>query len=170
MNQGNIAQGFQVVDGRRGPRPIGRIAIAVSRYNDSITSALLLGAVQTLRQAGLSDTQLLVGYAPGAWELPLAIQLLIDQPDVVAAIALGAVIRGETTHDQHLNRAVSMALMDLGLRTAKPVLLGLLTCNTLEQAVQRSGGAAGNKGTECAQAALEMLGLAALLQTPSAVQ
>ncbi len=74
-------------------------------------------------------------------------------------ICLGAVIRGETTHDQHINRAVSLALADIGVRTGVPVLFGVLTCDTLEQAIHRSGGNVGNKGSECALAALEMVSL-----------
>jgi 6,7-dimethyl-8-ribityllumazine synthase len=78
---------------------------------------------------------------------------------VQAVLALGAVIRGETTHDQHINRAVSNALMDLMLTTGKPVGFGLLTCNTMEQAIQRAGGNVGNKGQETADAVLAMLKL-----------
>jgi 6,7-dimethyl-8-ribityllumazine synthase len=94
---------------------------------------------------------------PGAWELPLAAKFLIDRPSMVAVITLGAVIRGETTHDQHINRAVSGALMELQMRTGKPVGFGLLTCNNLEQAIHRAGGNVGNKGCEAAGAVLEMV-------------
>jgi 6,7-dimethyl-8-ribityllumazine synthase len=81
----------------------------------------------------------------------------------VAVICLGAVIRGETTHDQHINRAVSVGLGEAGLHSGVPVLFGVLTCDTLEQAIQRSGGNVGNKGSECALAALEMVNLLAKL-------
>ncbi len=76
-----------------------------------------------------------------------------------AVLCLGAVIRGETTHDQHINRAVSLGITEVGLSNSLPVLFGMLTCDTLEQAIQRSGGNVGNKGSECAEAALEMISL-----------
>ena len=76
-----------------------------------------------------------------------------------AVLCLGAVIRGETTHDQHINRAVSLGITEVGLSSSLPVLFGMLTCDTLEQAIQRSGGNVGNKGSECAEAALEMISL-----------
>ncbi len=81
----------------------------------------------------------------------------------MAVICLGAVIRGETTHDQHINRAVSVGLGEAGLHSGVPVLFGVLTCDTLEQAIHRSGGNVGNKGSECAKAALEMVDLLAKL-------
>jgi len=96
---------------------------------------------------------------PGAWELPSVVRHIIDQPDIVAAIALGCVIRGETTHDEHINRAVSLSLMDMGTEKQIPIAFGLLTCNTLEQAINRSGGTVGNKGHEAAGAVVELLRL-----------
>ena len=111
------------------------------------------------KRAGVAVGDIDIVWVPGAFELPLVADRLACSRRYVAVIALGAVIRGETTHDQHINRAVSMALMDSGLRSGVPVLFGLLTCDTLEQALHRSGGNVGNKGTECAQAALEMVNL-----------
>ena len=89
----------------------GKIGIVVSSYNSNITDRLLDGATTTLRNAGFDDARLLVRKVPGAWELPLPAKQLALQDDVVGVLTLGAVIRGETTHDQHINRAVSMALM-----------------------------------------------------------
>ena len=100
-----------------------------------------------------------MAWVPGAFELPLVADRLAGSGQYVAVLALGAVIRGETTHDQHINRAVSMGLMDAGLRSGVPVLFGVLTCDTLEQAIHRAGGNIGNKGVECAEAALEMVSL-----------
>jgi 6,7-dimethyl-8-ribityllumazine synthase len=137
----------------------GRWAIVVSRYNETVCSRLLAGARATLETAGVAAGNIDIVWVPGAFELPLAVDRLAGSRQYVAVIALGAVIRGETTHDQHINRAVSMGLMDAGLRSGVPVLFGLLTCETLEQALHRSGGNVGNKGTECAQAALEMVSL-----------
>jgi 6,7-dimethyl-8-ribityllumazine synthase len=139
--------------------PQGRFAIAVSRYNESITGKLLTGAVRTLIEHGVADDAIDVAWAPGAFEVPLIADRLASSGQYVAVLALGAVIRGETTHDQHINRAVSLGLMEAGLRSGVPVLFGLLTCDSLEQAIHRAGGNVGNKGTECAEAALRMANL-----------
>jgi 6,7-dimethyl-8-ribityllumazine synthase len=135
----------------------GKIGIVVSRYNDHITGKLLQGALSTLDKAAIASSNIVVAWAPGAWEIPLLCQDLVEKPEVSAVIGLGCVIRGETTHDQHINQAVSQALMSLSLQHSKPVAFGLLTCNTLEQAIHRSGGRVGNKGEEAANAILEML-------------
>ena len=137
----------------------GRFAIVVSRYNESITGKLLSGAVDTLVAAGIADDAIDVAWVPGAWEISLVAQRLAASKGYVAVLCLGAVIRGETTHDQHINRQVSLSLGQTSLETGIPVLFGVLTCNSLEQAIHRSGGNVGNKGEECAQAALEMVSL-----------
>lgn len=137
----------------------GNFGIVVSTYNANITLKLLDGALTTLKAAGVSEDRVQVLKVPGAWELPLATLRLMEDSSVAAVIALGAVIRGETTHDQHINRAVSNALMDLQLRFGKPVGFGLLTCNNLEQAIHRAGGNVGNKGCEATEAALAMVRL-----------
>ena len=143
--------------------PAGSFAIVVSRYNESITRKLLAGALETLAENGVADADVDVAWVPGAWEIPLAADRLAQSGRYLAVICLGAVIRGETTHDQHINRAVSLGLTEAGLRSGVPVLFGLLTCETLEQAIHRSGGNVGNKGSECARAALEMVNLLAKL-------
>ncbi|HUS40759.1 MAG: 6,7-dimethyl-8-ribityllumazine synthase [Pirellulales bacterium] len=136
-----------------------RFAIVVSRYNQSITSQLLNGAIKTLTAAGLPEDQIVVAWVPGAFEIPLIAERLAASGKYAAVLCLGAVIRGETTHDQHINRAVSVGVTDVALKTGVPVLFGVLTCDTLEQAIHRSGGNVGNKGVECAEAALEMASL-----------
>ena len=141
----------------------GRLGIVVSRYNESITGKLLAGALATLAEHGVGDDRVDVAWVPGAWEIPLVAQRMATGGRYAAVICLGTVIRGETTHDEHINRAVSIGLGDLGLHTGVPVLFGVLTCNTLEQAIHRSGGNVGNKGSECALAALEMISLLAKL-------
>jgi 6,7-dimethyl-8-ribityllumazine synthase len=141
------------------PSPTDRFAIVVARWNESITRKLLDGALSTLRDRGVADAAIDVAWVPGAWELPLVAQELAESGRYQALICLGAVIRGETTHDQHINRAVSTAISELALATGIPVLFGLLTCETMEQAIHRAGGNVGNKGSECAAAALEMIGL-----------
>jgi len=100
-----------------------------------------------------------VAWVPGAWEIPLVAQRMALSEQYVAVLCLGAVIKGETTHDEHINRQVSMNLGEIALESDIPVLFGVLTCNTVEQAIHRAGGNAGNKGQECAEAALEMVRL-----------
>ena len=136
-----------------------RYAIVVSRYNESITGKLLDGAVNTLVESGVATDAIDVAWVPGAWEIPLIASRLAKSERYSAVLCLGAVIRGETTHDEHINRQVSGSLGRLGLETGLPVLFGILTCNNLEQAIHRSGGNVGNKGEECANAALEMVSL-----------
>ena len=148
----------QQFDGKSGPLS-GRFAIVVSRYNEHITTRLLTGAVETLRAAGIADEAIDVAWVPGAWEIPLVAQRMARSQNYAAVLCLGAVIRGETTHDEHINRQVSLSLGQLGLETGLPVLFGVLTCNTIEQAIHRAGGNVGNKGIECAEAALEMVRL-----------
>ncbi len=137
----------------------GSYGVVVSRYNHSITAKLLDGALQTLADAGVADEEVDVAWVPGAWEIPVVAQRLAASGRYAAVLCLGAVIRGETTHDQYINLQVSVSLGQLAVATGVPVLFGLLTCNTLEQALHRAGGDVGNKGVECAQAALEMASL-----------
>ena len=152
------------INGIDGDLPPGKIAIVASRYNAGICDVLVSGAIETLSAAGYAAGVTPVIRVPGAWELPTVARQLIDQEDVIAAIALGCVIKGETTHDEHINRAVSLALMNMGVETGVPIAFGLLTCNTLEQAIHRSGGNVGNKGIESAEAVLELLRLRAKIE------
>lgn len=133
------------------------IGIAVSTYNSNITTRILAGAVETLGKAGYGEDAIEIVQVPGAWELALAAKRLLARSECQGVVTLGAVIRGETTHDQHINRAVSTALMELMMSTGKPVGFGLLTCNSLDQAINRAGGTVGNKGIETAEAVLAML-------------
>lgn len=147
-----------VLDGKSGPVS-GRFGIVVSRYNEHITGKLLTGAMDTLKGAGIADEAIDVAWVPGAWEIPIVAQRMALGEQYVAVLCLGAVIRGETTHDEHINRQVSLSLGQIALAADLPVLFGVLTCNTVEQAIHRSGGNVGNKGQECAEAALEMVRL-----------
>ncbi len=148
------------------PEPSDRFAIVVAEWNREVTDKLLAGAVASLREAGVPDGQITVAWVPGAWEIPLAVSRMAASGEYAAVLALGAVVRGDTTHDQHINRGVSLALMEVGLSTDMPVLFGILTCESMEQAIDRAGGAHGNKGRDCAEAALHMVGL--LKNLPSA--
>jgi 6,7-dimethyl-8-ribityllumazine synthase len=155
----------------------GRFAVVVARFNQKITTGLHDGAMATLTAHGVAEDRIDVVWVPGAFELPTAAARLARTGRYAAVICLGAVIKGETTHDEHINRAVSLTLAELGVRHALPVIFGLLTCNTLEQAITRSGSQAGtrgkdgtdsrigNKGSQCAEAALEMVSLMAKLSS-----
>ena len=147
------------ISGRLDASSESRFAIVVSRYNEGITSKLLSGAVQTLTDHSVRANNIDVVWVPGAWEIPLATQQLAAGDEFAAIICLGAVIKGETTHDEHINRFVSLSLGQLSLEMNVPISLGVLTCNSLDQARARAGGNVGNKGIEAAQAALEMSGL-----------
>ena len=165
-----------VYEGRPGAVD-GRVAIVVARFNETITSRLLDGALRTLAEHGVGENRIDVAWVPGAFEIPTVAKRLAAGGRYVAVICLGAVIRGETSHDQHINRAVSGAIAALGVEVGLPVIFGVLTCNTLEQAVARSGGEPGtrgkdrpdsrlgNKGSQAAEAALEMIAL--MKQLPS---
>lgn len=136
-----------------------RIAVIVSRYNESVTGRLLEGARTALREGGWPADAVDSYWVPGAWELPLMARWVLDSGRCAGLVCLGAVIRGETSHDRHINRFVSLALGELAIASRIPVGFGLLTCDNLQQAVQRAGGSAGNKGEEAASAVLEMIRL-----------
>jgi len=136
-----------------------QFAILSSTYHSEITGRLAEGARQWLIQAGVPAAQIELLPVPGAWELPLAASWAGRSGRFSGIIALGVVIKGETSHDQHINRFVSMSLGEIGLEHQIPIGFGLLTCDTLSQAVQRAGGKFGNKGEEAADAVLAMLNL-----------
>ena len=145
------------IDGEQGDISGKQFVVIVSTYNRPITGKLLDGTVQTLFREGASGDNIRVLWVPGAWELAVAAKRVIVETDAV--ICLGCVIRGETTHDQHINTMISQSLGQLSVENTKPVAFGVLTCNTVDQAMQRSGGAVGNKGEEAAMAAIAMLRL-----------
>lgn len=149
---------MSVFEGTLTPPP-GKIGIVVSRYNETVTGKLLRGAQEVFAKHGVDEKNIDIAWVPGAFELPPIAAVMAESGHYSAVLVFGAVIRGETTHDQHINRAVSMSIMETGVRTGVPVLFGLLTCDTLEQALQRAGGTMGNKGSECAEAALRMASL-----------
>jgi 6,7-dimethyl-8-ribityllumazine synthase len=141
-----------------------RIGIVVSRFNDLITDRLLAGARACLLDHGAADDDIITAWVPGAWELPLAAQQLITARDCSAVIALGCVIRGDTPHFDFVAGAAATGLASLSANTGVPVAFGVLTTDTMEQALSRAGGKAGNKGWEAALAVLEMLDLMAKLE------
>jgi 6,7-dimethyl-8-ribityllumazine synthase len=143
-----------------------RYAIIVSRFNDLITERLLTGAVDTLHRHGLPDANITVVHVPGSFEIPLVAQRLVRSGQFAAVICLGAVIQGETSHHEYINHQMAAGIMQTGLESGIPVAFGVLTCPTMEHALDRAGGKAGNKGIEAALAAIEMVNV--LRQLPEA--
>lgn len=136
-----------------------RVGIIVSRFNDEITSRLLGGARAALERTGVSSSDIVEVWVPGAWEQPLAAQTLARSGKYDALVALGCVIRGETTHHIHVGGEASRGLARVSLETGVPIGFGVLTTDTTEQAIARAGGAHGNKGEDAALAAVEMVQL-----------
>jgi 6,7-dimethyl-8-ribityllumazine synthase len=136
-----------------------RVAIVASRFNDFITSKLVGGAVDTLVRHGGDDEAIDVVWVPGAFEIPLLAQRLAASGRYDAVICLGAVIRGATPHFDYVAAEVAKGVGQVGLAAGMPVLFGVLTTDTIEQAIERAGSKAGNKGVDAAMAAMEMVSL-----------
>ncbi len=136
-----------------------KFALLVSRFNSFITERLLEGAVDALKRHGAEDDRLEIVRAPGAFELPLVAQKLVQSKCYDAVIALGAVIRGSTPHFDYVSAEVSKGLAQVALASGIPVSFGVLTCDSIEQAVERAGTKAGNKGFDAAMSAIEMVSL-----------
>jgi 6,7-dimethyl-8-ribityllumazine synthase len=134
-----------------------RVAIACAEWNSTITDALLQGALDVLQKAGISKKDIVVVRTPGAFELPLACQWLLQEKKIEGVIAIGSVIQGETRHFDFVCQGVTQGIMEVGLKYNKPAVFCVLTDNNLKQAKDRSGGRHGNKGAECAAALLKML-------------
>ena len=130
--------------------------IVVADYNSDITYPMLRGCIETLLAHGTDEQFILVQHVPGAFELPIAAQILLENNELNAVICLGCVITGETKHDEYISSAVAKGLMKLGLDFSVPVIFGVLTPQTLEQAQARTGGKHGNKGVESAISAIKM--------------
>lgn len=141
-----------------------RTAIVASRFNSFITERLIEGAIDCLLRHGARDEDILVIKTPGAFELPVAAKLAAARSDVDAVIAVGAVIRGSTPHFDYVATEMSKGLAHVGLDSAKPVAFGVLTTDSIEQAVERAGTKAGNKGFDAALTAIEMFNLARALK------
>jgi 6,7-dimethyl-8-ribityllumazine synthase len=141
-----------------------KIGIVVSEWNPDITSNLLKGALQALADNGVKETNIQVRYVPGTYELPLGAQILFESTFADGVIAIGSVIQGETKHFDFVCEAAALGIKDVNLKYNKPVAFCVLTDNTKQQAIDRSGGKHGNKGIECAIACLKMIGLKNSLQ------
>ncbi|MEW5250462.1 6,7-dimethyl-8-ribityllumazine synthase [Microbulbifer sp. 2201CG32-9] len=137
----------------------GRFVLLVSRWNSFVVESLKDGALDTLRRQGIGEEKITICYAPGAFELPLVARKLAASGNFDAIIALGAVIRGGTPHFEYVAGECTKGLAQVSLDSGIPVSFGVLTVDSIEQAVERSGTKAGNKGAEAAQTALEMVSL-----------
>jgi 6,7-dimethyl-8-ribityllumazine synthase len=136
-----------------------KVALVVSRFNSFITERLVEGALDCLRRHGVAETGLTMVRVPGAWEIPLVAKRLAQGKSHDAVICLGAVIRGSTPHFDYVAAEVSKGIAQASLESGIPILFGVLTTDTLEQAVERAGSKSGNKGYAAAEAALEMVNL-----------
>jgi 6,7-dimethyl-8-ribityllumazine synthase len=149
------------------PRGAGRrVAIVCARFNELVTRELLRGCEDELSRHDCEDV--VVAWVPGSFEIPLAATRLARRQDVDAVICLGAVIRGATDHYEHVAGEASRGIAAASRETGKPVIFGVLTTNTIEQAIERAGTKAGNKGRDAAIAALEMIDLLATIDGASA--
>ena len=133
-----------------------RVAIAVARFNSFITDRLLAGALDGLRRHGVADDGVTVVRVPGAWELPVTVKALAESGKYDAIIALGALIRGDTPHFDYVAGEAAKGVGQVMVSTGVPVAFGVLTTNTLEQAIDRAGAKSGNKGFDAAATAIEM--------------
>lgn len=136
-----------------------KVGIVVSEWNDSITMNLLKGAKQALMENGVKEQNILVRFVPGAFELPLGCQLMLDHTDVDGVIAIGVVIQGETKHFDFVCQGTTQGIMQVNLEYNSPVAFCVLTDNNEQQSIDRSGGKHGNKGIECAVACMKMIEL-----------
>ena len=149
------------------PTVVGRVGIAISRFNESVTRGLLEGARRCLAEHGVDESHVDIAWVAGAWELPVVLRRWVAAGDHGAVCALGAVVRGETPHFEYIAGETARGLMALQVEFGVPVGFGVLTCDTMEQALARAGGAAGNKGYEAMAAALSAAGSAARNARPS---
>ena len=137
----------------------GKYALLVSRWNSFVVEHLKEGAVDTLQRHGISDKNIDVIYAPGAFEFPLVAQKIAEAKKYDAIVALGAVIRGGTPHFEYVASECTKGLAQVSLNAGVPITFGVLTVDSIEQAIERSGTKAGNKGAEAASTAIEMVSL-----------
>ena len=133
-----------------------KFGLVVSRFNEFITKKLLEGAQDALLRHGVNEEDIEIAWVPGTFEIPLIAQKLAQTKRYDAVICLGAVIRGETPHSEYIATEVSKGIAKVGLDTGMPIIYGIITADTLEQAIERAGTKAGNKGFDAAMSAIEM--------------
>lgn len=150
---------MNLLEGKLVARQEVRIAIVAARFNEFITSRLLSGCEDGLVRHGVDTGRIDVAWVPGAFEIPVVAQRLAESGRYDAVICLGAVIRGSTSHYDYVCAEVSKGVAQVSLKTGLPVLFGVLTTDNIEQAIERAGTKAGNKGYDCALSAIEMMNL-----------
>ena len=136
-----------------------KVGLIVSRFNSLLTDKLLEGALDCLTRHGASEADLAVAYVPGSFEIPYAASQMVKTGNFDAVVCLGAVIRGDTPHFDYIASEASKGIARIALDSGKPVIFGLVTADTLDQAIERAGTKAGNKGWDAAQSAIEMINL-----------
>ena len=152
-NAGKVFEGALNAEGMK-------LGIVCARFNDFLVNRLLSGALDTIVRHGGDPAQVAVAYVPGSYEVPFAVKKMLERKEYDAVIALGVVIQGETPHAGYINSEVAKGLAQLGFEYGVPVTYGMITADTLEQAISRSGVKSGNKGVDAALAAIEMVNLA----------
>lgn len=141
-----------------------RIGIVVARFNEFITNKLVDGAVDTLKRHGVDEDNIDIAWVPGAFELPLISQKMAESNKYHAVIALGTVIRGSTPHFDYVCNEAAKGIASVSQKTGKPVIFGVITTETIEQAIERAGTKAGNKGADAAVSAIEMANVIKMLE------
>jgi 6,7-dimethyl-8-ribityllumazine synthase len=149
----------QIIEGQLQPPKDARFAIVAARFNEFIVDRLVAGAIDALRRHGVPEARISLVRVPGAFEIPVACKRVAESKKFDAIIALGCVIRGATAHFEHVAGAACSGCARVAEASGVPVILGVLTTDTIDQAVERAGTKAGNKGAEAAVAALEMVGV-----------
>ncbi|MBQ7432657.1 MAG: 6,7-dimethyl-8-ribityllumazine synthase [Lachnospiraceae bacterium] len=152
---------IQLVEGNVVAKNGMKVGIVASRFNEIIVNKLLGGAVDGLVRHGVEEQNITAAWVPGAFEIPIAAQKMAQSGKYDAIICVGAVIRGDTTHYDYVCNEVSKGIAQVGLSTGVPVLFGVITTETIEQAISRAGSKGGNKGYDCALSAIEMINLLA---------
>ena len=150
---------MKTFEGKLGNKKDIRIGIVVARFNELVTTKLLGGALDGLRRHEIDDDHIDVAWCPGAFEIPLIAKKMAASGRYDAVICLGAVIRGATSHFDYVCSEVSKGIANVGLESGIPVMFGVLTTDSIEQALERAGTKAGNKGYDCALGAIEMVNL-----------
>jgi 6,7-dimethyl-8-ribityllumazine synthase len=149
---------YKVYEGKLDARGL-IFGLIVSRFNNFLTDKLLEGAIDCLKRHGAEETKLSVAYVPGAFEIPYVASRMAKSGNYDAVVCLGALVRGDTPHFDYIANEASKGIARIALETGVPVIYGLITADTLEQAIERSGTKAGNKGWDAAEAAIEMVNL-----------
>lgn len=157
MNMANVYEGHLVSNGLK-------YGIVVARFNEFITGKLLSGALDALKRHGAKDDEIDIAWVPGAFEIPLIAQKMAESGKYDAVITLGAVIRGSTPHFDYVCNEAAKGIAQISLKTGVPTIFGVLTTDSIEQAVERAGTKAGNKGWDAAVTAVEMANLTRMLQ------